>query len=218
MAESSVSPGAKGAHRKALIIDAALTIVGRDGLGQLSMRSLAAEAGVPLGAIGYYFENKRALILETFDAHSRRELERVIGAIASMGRAASPQKLAEVLIDFVLDGLRNTQWRLVAEYEYLLEASRMPELARASTLWQQSLRIAVADAVERLGSHHPGADAQVILAVLVGLEVENLTGKPPSGAQRTDIERTIRHAIDGASAAWSGPAAGDSRGDAAADG
>lgn len=94
----------------------------------------------------------------------------------------------------------------------------MPELARASTLWQQSLRIAVADAVERLGSHHPGADAQVILAVLVGLEVENLTGKPPSGAQRTDIERTIRHAIDGASAAWSGPAAGDSRGDAAADG
>ena len=49
---TSMPPSKRGVARKTEILDAALPIIGRDGLGGLSMRALATEAQIPLGATG----------------------------------------------------------------------------------------------------------------------------------------------------------------------
>ena len=43
----------RGGVRKAAILEAALRVTGDKGLVGLSMRAIAAEAGLPLGALGY---------------------------------------------------------------------------------------------------------------------------------------------------------------------
>ncbi|MGW1284542.1 TetR/AcrR family transcriptional regulator, partial [Streptomyces sp. NPDC002586] len=42
-------------ERRQRIIDAAIRVVGRDGIAGLSHRSVAAEADVPLGSTTYHF-------------------------------------------------------------------------------------------------------------------------------------------------------------------
>ena len=73
-------PSRKGAKRKTEIIDAALRIIGRDGILDVSMRAVAAEASVPLGTVTYYFSNKEELIEAAFLRHTQRETARIVAS------------------------------------------------------------------------------------------------------------------------------------------
>ncbi len=202
---ASSALSAKGADRRARILDAAITIIGSRGLAQLSMRALAQEAGMPLGAIGYYFDDKEQLIAEAFHRHAQRELERVTRTVASIGDAGSAADLARVLAGFVIDGLHPVGTELIAEYEFLLEATRRPELARASTAWLQALRDRLHETVRALGSPDPAADTRILLAAVAGLEVDNLQQTGVSAAQVDTITATFARLLDGLSREWRGP-------------
>lgn len=199
-ASSALSP--KGADRRARILDAAITIIGSRGLSQLSMRALAQEAGMPLGAIGYYFDDKEQLIAEAFDWQAQRELERVTRTVASIGDAGSAADLSRVLAGFVIDGLHPAGTDLIAEYEFLLEATRRPELARASTAWLQALHERLLGTVRSLGSPDPATDTRILLAAVAGLEVDNL-GRTGISAEKADaITATFARLLDALSREW----------------
>ena len=195
-------PSKKGTERKNHILASALTVIGRDGLAALSMRTLAAEAELPLGALGYYFANKKQLVSEAFEAHSQRELRRVVQTISSIGDAGSAADLAGRLADFVIEGLHNQENALVAEYEFLVEASRRPEVARASTAWQQALQAQLANVLRRLGSSAPATDARLVMATVAGLEVDNLTSDALTRSESVAIRETLARLIDALSRAW----------------
>jgi TetR/AcrR family transcriptional regulator, regulator of biofilm formation and stress response len=199
---SSPSMSAKGADRRARILDAAITIIGSRGLAQLSMRALAKEAAMPLGAIGYYFADKHALVAEAFDWHAQRELKRVTRTIASIGGAGSVDDLARVLAGFVIDGLHPVGTELVAEYEFLLEATRRPELARASTAWLQALHDRLHETVRRFGSPAPATDTRILLAAVAGLEVDHLGQTGVAPGQADAITETFARLLDALSREW----------------
>ena len=54
-------PGEK-VDRQALILEAVLSLLSRDGIAGVSMRAVAREAGVALGLVHYYFDDKTSLI------------------------------------------------------------------------------------------------------------------------------------------------------------
>jgi AcrR family transcriptional regulator len=54
-------PGEK-VDRRTLILDSVLTLLARDGIAGVSMRAVSREAGVALGLVHYYFDDKTALI------------------------------------------------------------------------------------------------------------------------------------------------------------
>lgn len=58
---------------RARILDAAIGLFRRQGFESTTMREIAAEAGVALGAAYYYFESKNAIVLAFYD-RSRREM------------------------------------------------------------------------------------------------------------------------------------------------
>ena len=192
----------KGARSREKILNSALEIIGRDGLSSLSMRSVATEASVPLGAVTYYFESKQQLIGEAFLVHSQRELRRVISTVSSIGGADSPADLARVIADFLIDGLQNSGNALVAEYEFLLGASRRADLARASSAWLQSLQAQLTNVLQRLGSHDAVTDARLVMAVMAGLEVDNLTREPLAPAQLTSIRLSVTRLFAALTIAW----------------
>lgn len=179
-------PSRKGAKRKSEIIDAALRIIGREGLQGVSMRTVAAEASIPLGTAMYYFTDKDELIEAAFARHTQRETARVVGTIARMGGNLTSTDVAGRLADFVIQGLREYRVHLITEHHFLNESTRRESLQRASAAWLQSLQAHLEATVTALSSSSPKTDARLILAVLAGLEVDNLSAP---------LERTTERAI-----------------------
>lgn len=187
----SMPPSRRGVAKKTEILDAALRIIGRDGLGGLSMRALASEAQIPLSATGYYFKSKQDLVAEAFQRHTLQETERIVTTITELREGLTAEQLADRLADFIIEGLGPTRHRLIAEYEFLVESSRRPELARTSSAWQQSLQAQLRRVATSLGSTSPRTDTRLILAVLAGLEIDNLSA-PSLPAQATMVRSVLR--------------------------
>ncbi|MFI2841450.1 TetR/AcrR family transcriptional regulator [Mycolicibacterium sp. PDY-3] len=183
---SKMPPSRRGVARKNAIIEAALELTGRDGIAGLSMRAVAAKADIPLGAVGYYFDDKTDLIHAVYERHIERETARVARAIARMGDTPSPAALADHLADFVIEGLSTMKLHVLAEYEFTVEAARRPSLAQSSSAWQTVLNGQLRSVMESLGSRSPKTDARLILAVLAGLEVDQLP---------TDLDPATRRSI-----------------------
>ncbi len=61
--------------READILDAALVVLGRDGIGGVSMRAVAREAGVSLGLANYYFSDKTSLVSAALRRIGEQDLE-----------------------------------------------------------------------------------------------------------------------------------------------
>lgn len=192
----------KGAQRRTDIVDAALRVIGRDGIQGLSMRVVAAEAGVPLGTTTYYFQDKDALITAAFSRHTQRETARVVAAIATFGADLTTSRVAARVADFVITGLTEHRWQLITEYEFLTAAARRDDLQRASTAWLQSLHAHVEATVAALGSPSPRTDARLVLSVVSGLEVDHL-GAPLQPAARHAIRQTLDRLFAGLELSWS---------------
>jgi AcrR family transcriptional regulator len=93
--------GEGGAATRERILDAALEIAGREGLDALRTRRVAAEAGVNLGLLHYYFESKEALVEETLGRYFG-EMQAVLGFANQRDAPASAE---EVLVELFTGAL-----------------------------------------------------------------------------------------------------------------
>lgn len=75
--------------RRSALVDAAIESLKRFGHEGLSVRRIAAEAGVSIGLINHHFPNKDTLVAESYRAFSRRLAESFEAAVAEAG--AEPQ-------------------------------------------------------------------------------------------------------------------------------
>ncbi|MFF3555419.1 TetR family transcriptional regulator [Streptomyces tsukubensis] len=89
---------ARSAERLTRILDACAELLDESGYEELSTRTVAVRAGVPIGSVYRFFGNKRALV----DALAARNLDRYDGRVAE--RVASlPPGDWRGLLDAVLD-------------------------------------------------------------------------------------------------------------------
>ena len=77
--------------RRARILQATLELIKAEGVAGVSYRGVAAQAGVPLGSMTYYFPTLEGLIVDAFDS-TRSHLE---------PRYAAPLREARTLADVV---------------------------------------------------------------------------------------------------------------------
>lgn len=193
-------PSRKGAKRKTEIIDAALRIIGRDGLLEVSMRAVAGEAAVPLGTVTYYFSNKEELIEAAFLRHTQRETARIVAAITRLGTLTQAD-LARGLADFVIQGLTEYREQLIAEYQFLNASVRHENLQRALTAWLQTLAAHLEERLTAFSSSSPKTDTKLILAVLSGLEIDNLIA-PLGPADERAIRAVMERLFHGLGELW----------------
>lgn len=184
----------RGRQRKTEILEAVLRIVGRHGIAGLSMRALATEADIPLGATTYYFTTKSQLIAEAFQLHAARETQRVLDAARHLPAKPTARQLADQLTSFLIQGLTMHRLQLISEYELLVEATRDEQLASLSRSWLHVMRKELRIVAARLGSPTPKADVDVLLCLLAGLEVDHLSAEP-TAAERARIRSAVRRAV-----------------------
>jgi AcrR family transcriptional regulator len=80
-------------ERRLQIADAVCRLVAREGLGAVTLRHVAAEAGVSMGQVQHYFATKDEMLLFAFHAFSQRGERRLGAAVAAAGPEPSPRAL-----------------------------------------------------------------------------------------------------------------------------
>jgi DNA-binding transcriptional regulator YbjK len=190
-------PQRRGIERRAAILQATLRILGREGSSAITHRAVAQEAGVPIAATTYYFSSKHDLLREALQLHAEKEAERVADATRTLGDGPpTVEALAEHLADFVDYGLRTGRRALIAEYELLLQAARDPELEPLSRVFYDRIRGQLEETLSELGARDPRATALLIMAVLAGLEVDNLA-TPTTHLSRDELRQLIGQLLHG---------------------
>jgi AcrR family transcriptional regulator len=86
------------AERRGEIAEALLRVAARRGLHAAGMRDVAAEAGVSLRLVQYYFETKEKLLLYGLQHLAERFEERVTARIRAAGRSPGPRAMIEAML------------------------------------------------------------------------------------------------------------------------
>lgn len=117
-------------ERRKQIIDALLRVVGRDGLTSVTMRAVAAEAGMSLRLVQYYFDTKALLLHAALRHLERRSHDRWTARLAALPSLPSARDRVE---HFLLEALPTDEESRVfhlAWTSYAVLAMTDPELAR----------------------------------------------------------------------------------------
>ena len=112
---------APGRDRQERILDAVVTLLAKQGISGVSMRAVAREAGVSLGLVNYYFEDKTSLIRAAL-----RWIEEQDIALVEPDRELAPEERLRVALRSVADpeyltteylSLRLQLWSLAQAHE-----------------------------------------------------------------------------------------------------
>lgn len=125
---------AKGAARRDALLDATIRVLERDGVGGVTHRAVAAEAGVPLAAATYYFATLDDLYVQALRRASE-EQERLFAAL----EPGSIRSAAELLHECI-HGRR--AWT-IAQYELMLLATRRDAMRDDAERWYLALEAAI---------------------------------------------------------------------------
>ena len=196
--------------RRALIADAAISTLARDGMRGLTHRAVDRTAGLPEGSASYYFRTRQALLqatverlaeLTTTDMLASAALvdsaAMVDGAVTDSAAVPPPPgqelsafgALAAALVDSWLTAGRERQ---LARYELSLEATRRPELRQTLVTTGAAIRAVIAGRFAAAGVPEPAQRAADFAAFIDGLLFDQIAG----AGNRELTARDVRAAID----------------------
>jgi DNA-binding transcriptional regulator YbjK len=166
----------RGRARRQALLEAALRVIARDGIGGVTHRAVAAEAGVPASATTYFFDSLDHLVVEAVRWAVGEELARLEAIREEVARTDAP---VDALIDLVVDQLeRDDAQHTVAQFEIYLHASRVPELQPA-VAEIVGATVAVAEHALRLGGTTDPAAGIAVTALVDGLSLHRLAAPSP---------------------------------------
>jgi TetR/AcrR family transcriptional regulator, regulator of biofilm formation and stress response len=172
-------------QRRKRILDAAVQIIGREGPRAVTHRAVAAEAGVPLAATTYYFASKAALLDEALTASVESDLAELEVLARSMAQSpVSVDGFARSIARFLVAQLRHRRTTVVAQYELTLEAARDGALAAAARASSDAYVVLFQEMLAKIGAADPAGDARLLVALLDGLLLDQLSA--PRSAASTD--------------------------------
>jgi len=181
--------------RREQILEAALRLIGRSGRQAVTHRAVAEEAGVPLGSTTYYFDSRDDLLAQALEHVARSEAERYAELATELRKAKTPRALADMLLAELASEAEDRTTH-IAEYELWLEAAHRPELREAATAWCDAVQLAIAGALEKLGSNDPDADASLVVAAMDGLGERALGRKEDLGETTAEFRPQLRRLIE----------------------
>ena len=190
--------------RRALIADAAISTLARDGMRGLTHRAVDRTAGLPEGSASYYFRTRQALLQATVERLAELTTTDMLASAAMVdsptmdGTAVPPPPgqelsafgaLAAALVDSWLTAGRERQ---LARYELSLEATRRPELRQTLVTTGAAIRAVIASRFAAAGVPEPAQRAADFAAFIDGLLFDQIAG----AGNRELTARDVRTAID----------------------
>jgi DNA-binding transcriptional regulator YbjK len=149
------------------VLDAAITVLGEQGMRALTHRAVDAAAGAPPGTTSNYFRTRDAL------------LDGVVSRVVVLERPSHVGDLASTLAAFALAAVNERRNVTLARFALMVEAANRPHLQR--TLGAAAAEVsawAFAVAAEA-GSAHPERDAGLLGAQIDAMTLHQLAYPDP---------------------------------------
>ncbi|MEV2211625.1 TetR/AcrR family transcriptional regulator [Streptomyces sp. NPDC050997] len=184
------------AERRTEIAEALIRVAGHRGLHAVGMRDVAAEAGVSLRLVQYYFETKEKLLLFGLEHLAERFGQRISARLGAVGDSPGPRTMVEALLMTALptDVESRTFHHLYTSYA-VLAVNDQTLAAQPFIKNPDAAEDALAELLKQAEAAdllQPGVDAQLeavgLLAMSAGLGTSILAGQrsPESAATVLD--------------------------------
>jgi len=174
-------------QRRRDLIDGAVAVMRRKGMGEATSRDVTREAGVSAGLVHHYFETFDDLLATAFEEVADADVQRVREELATIDDpVARLDRLIEV---FAPEG---DDWQYQVWLDVWSVAARHPTLLRAAqhsnAEWQRLMADLFRDGVASGAFHCPDAEAAAwrVLALLDGMAIQTV-------AQQTTMPRALLH-------------------------
>jgi DNA-binding transcriptional regulator YbjK len=178
------------ADRRTLLLDAALELVGTQGMRGLTHRAVDTAAGLPPGSTSNLFRTRDALVLGIVELFIARERAMVTGPRDEVD--PTPDGVAAALGRFVDRALGPDRAVTLARYAILVETAQNPDLREGMAPGADEVDTWALDLIIRGGSQAPQRDLQVLANYMTGLVLHELA--LPSAD--LDAAARIRSVID----------------------
>jgi len=181
------------ASTRSRALDAALALVGEEGIRALTHARVDERAGLPRGSTSNWFRTRNALVAGV--ATWLAEQERADFNHAPRPVIETPDDFVDVLSGTIALQTGPLATRTRARFSLFLEAARSPELL-APMLAQRAVMVAwTTDLLARIGASAPSAAARTVMAAGDGLILHRVTVDPDAEI-RPVIERAVRACMD----------------------
>lgn len=183
--------------RSETLLDAAIRVVGTEGMRALTHRAVDAAAGLPTGSASNLFRTREALLRAMVVRMIDVEVEgwsRLAGAAAP----TTPDALAATLGTMVETLTGSLRTLTVARYSLFMEAARDESLQAEMGRGAQRVAAIGREWLTAAGSSDPDAHTALVMAHLDGLVVHRLAfpGTPPgSDAAAAGLATLLRALI-----------------------
>ncbi|MFB4313940.1 TetR/AcrR family transcriptional regulator [Actinomadura sp. 21ATH] len=185
--------------RRRDIADALFRIAAREGLDGVSMRTVAAEAGLSLGAVQRHFQTKDQMLRFAFDQAVHAARDRLAEIRPQSGGQTFPEALRQALLAFLpADDRRLAEARVWAAF--YAEAAVQPSFAASLAALDDEARANLRAAIDRgmrdgevIAGRSPEALAELILVVLDGLWWSAV--RRPAGSSLAPLEDVVDTAV-----------------------
>jgi hypothetical protein len=171
------------AGRATSIADAAIEVIAAAGMRGLTHRAVDRAAALPPGSTSYYARTRSAL------------LELALARIAELDDpgVAPPEesaRFAPYLARFLFTTMTKGRSRLIARYEFALEATRRPELREIYDRSGKRFREQCTALLAASGSADPPRHARMLIAWCDGILFDSVAG---AGAARRPGLKELEH-------------------------
>ena len=159
-------------ERRAEISDALLRIAAARGLAAVTFREVAAEAGVSVRLVQYYFATKQQLLARSMARLAARLDARVRTRAAAHDGPLTRREVVEIVLTSVLPLDEQRRADALASTAFYAVALTDPSLAASGVTWPEALvryLTGVLSAARGTGELLPGADPAVEAPLLLAL-------------------------------------------------
>jgi AcrR family transcriptional regulator len=187
-------------ERRTHLVKALLRVAGRHGLHAVTMRNVAAEAGVSLRIVQYYFGTKEELLHAALRHLGASVADRVGPSLTAAGPDGSDRDTIEawLLAMLPLDEASRDSWIVFAEYHALaltdpaLAAIRYTDMSSALEEALAGLVAAAQKAGTVARGRDPRTEAAILLATTTGLGDSIMAGM----REATQAVTILRYHLD----------------------
>lgn len=176
--------------KRTAVLDAAIHLVGTEGLRALTHRRVDAIAGVPAGSTSNYFRTRHALVEGVLD----RLLEQDRVQLAAIGAAlpGDARELEDLMHGYVMFVTGDDLVRTRARFAMFVEAMATPELRAGVETRRSELRGWIGTVLVGLGVDDSATAARVLIDYLDGLILHRCTSHDDGPDPRDGVSRMVR--------------------------
>ena len=181
------------ADRRTDLLDAALELVGTQGMRGLTHRAVDTAAGVPPGSTSNYFRTREALVLGIVERYIVREREMATGPGGDVPPTA--EGVARALGRFVERAVGPDRAVTLARYAILVETAQNPALREGMTAAADQVDSWARDLISAAGSQDLDRDLSVLANYVTGLVLHELA-LPSADLDATARIRSVIYTLD----------------------